>query len=524
MYFPKQPTPPPQLPEAIDLSHHLSAQAKARHPSPLKDILKYMYQDGMISLAGGLPHPSLFPYTSITTQVYPSDTFVDPVSCQPPQTTHAIHISKDGFPTATAPLNLTTSLQYGPCTGLNPLLSFVSNFASRTLSPAYSNPTILLNSGSTDGWSKLCALLLEKGDSVLVEEHTYPSAMACWIPRGVIGVPLAMDGAGITPEGLKEVMSGWKDKWGDRKRPNILYTVPVGQNPTGATAGSERKRQIYEICVEYDIIIVEDDPYYFLQYDDYIQNRPAAPCQNSQEYLDKLVPSYLSMDRQGRVIRLETFSKTLAPGCRLGYFISNPMFSERLLRATEVETQTPSGFSQAIVMHHLANWGQEGFITWLSNLCEQYRVRRDWLVEALAENFILIPATERPEMDIQGTLAYFKGSRTTGLPLFSFVCPTAGMFFWCRFYLTAHPEFQALKDEKVDDPEETLMTRLWMQLTEAKVLLTPGSYYHPYEGQLSLHSERGYGHLRLAFSVATKPNLSEAIARMEGALRRSWEA
>lgn len=72
--------------------------------------------------------------------------------------------------------------------------------------------------------------------------------------------------------------------------------------------------------------------------------------------------------------------QTLAPGCRLGYFVCNPLFAERLLRATEVATQTPSGWSQAIVMSHLAQWGMDGYLTWLSNLCEQYRVRRDWLV------------------------------------------------------------------------------------------------------------------------------------------------
>jgi len=176
------------------------------------------------------------------------------------------------------------------------------------------------------------------------------------------------------------------------------------------------------------------------------------------------------------------------------------------------------------VAHQLAKWGQKGYVHWLSNLCEQYRVRRDWLCEALERHFDLVPAKDRPELGIQGTLAYFKGTKATSTsPLFSFVCPTAGMFFWCRFYLTQHPDFAGLKaDHTIEDPEETLMNKLWMQLTQAMVLLTPGAYYHPFEGQFSLKSEKGFGHFRLAFSVATGPQLLEAIQRMEGALRKSY--
>jgi aromatic amino acid aminotransferase I / 2-aminoadipate transaminase len=142
----------------------------------------------------------------------------------------------------------------------------------------------------------------------------------------------------------------------------------VGQNPTGATLPLERKKAIYEICVQYDIVICEDDPYYFLQLPTYVPpyDRPqeAAAAVTLSELVQALVPTFSSLDRQGRVIRLETFSKvsslsvflcvnslllsckTLGPGNRLGYFVCNPLFAERLLRATEVMTQTPSGWSQ----------------------------------------------------------------------------------------------------------------------------------------------------------------------------------
>ncbi|KAJ2982280.1 hypothetical protein NUW54_g10772 [Trametes sanguinea] len=128
-----------------------------------------------------------------------------------------------------------------------------------------------------------------------------------------------------------------------------MYTVPVGQNPTGVTMGVARKKEIYDICVEYDVIIVEDDPYYFLQMGAYVpKDERASPASaaDSEKWISSLTPSYLKFDYQGRVIRLDTFSKTIAPGSRLGFFTCNPRFAERLERAGETSTQAPCGFGQ----------------------------------------------------------------------------------------------------------------------------------------------------------------------------------
>jgi aromatic amino acid aminotransferase I / 2-aminoadipate transaminase len=110
-----------------------------------------------------------------------------------------------------------------------------------------------------------------------------------------------------------------------------------------------------------DVIIVEDDPYTFLQFPQYDLGAPSAlVAQTGEQFKNSLVPSFLKYDTQGRVIRMDTFSKTIAPGSRVGYFIANPLFTERLLRGTEVETQAPSGWSQIILSKLLWNWGIEG--------------------------------------------------------------------------------------------------------------------------------------------------------------------
>lgn len=99
--------------------------------------------------------------------------------------------------------------------------------------------------------------------------------------------------------------------------PRLLYTVPIGQNPSGLTTAEVRKRQIYDICVEFDIIIGEDDPYYILQEGEYIppslrrqiQSKASSSGDTVEEFIQTLEPSYLRYDYQGRVIRLDTFSK-----------------------------------------------------------------------------------------------------------------------------------------------------------------------------------------------------------------------
>lgn len=131
----------------------------------------------------------------------------------------------------------------------------------------------------------------------------------------------------------------------------------MGHNPTGGVLPTERRKELYAICSRFDVILIEDDPYWYLQYPsadrsealsrgfpESIDTKPAESEKLSDdkvpglkkssgyEFIDSLVPSYLSMDVDGRVIRLDTFSKTVAPGCRLGWITAQPKFIERFTR------------------------------------------------------------------------------------------------------------------------------------------------------------------------------------------------
>lgn len=87
----------------------------------------------------------------------------------------------------------------------------------------------------------------------------------------------------------------------------------MGQNPTAGVLSMKRRKQIYTLCQKYDIIILEDDPYWFLQYDLFTE------LPDNDTFLSALAPSYMTIDTDGRVLRFDTFSKTMAPGCRLGW-------------------------------------------------------------------------------------------------------------------------------------------------------------------------------------------------------------
>lgn len=117
--------------------------------------------------------------------------------------------------------------------------------------PAYSDFEILLTSGNTNAWSKVVGLLLEDDDYVLCEEFTYPSSQALWIPLGNTAAPIPLDDQGMRADLLEERLANWETTHPGKRRPHVLYVVPVGSNPSGVTYSAERKRELYDICVKY---------------------------------------------------------------------------------------------------------------------------------------------------------------------------------------------------------------------------------------------------------------------------------
>ncbi|KAL1742872.1 pyridoxal phosphate-dependent transferase [Schizophyllum fasciatum] len=500
------------------LEHHINRLSRQRAPSPLKDILQFMRLDGMISLAGGLPHPSLFPFDSLRVSSY------DPATrmAEDPTDIAKIEICVDKQPGHST--DLSTALQYGPFNGIQPLMDWMRDFFEHAYRPGYPEWQMIMDCGSTDGWSKVANLLLEEGDTLLVEQHTYPSGQALWIPMGVTAVPIAIDRDGLVPEAMARTLDTWATERPNQRKPKVLYCVPVGQNPTGSTLTAARKQAIYDICVRHDIVIVEDDPYYFMQlpaYQPHAPSTPTPPSPSPTDFLTSLVPPFLHYDRDGRVLRLETVSKTLAPGFRLGFLLANPLFAERLARATEVATQAPSGWSQAVLCATLTAWRPDGYARWLAGLRDAYAARRDALCASLAAHF----AVDWADASADGVAVYSRVDTARPRPLlFRFVPPAAGMFLWLQVDLRANPAFARLVAAGARAPEDAWAGSFWRRLVDARVLLTPGTYYKPWQGAdvVDVPAARGHAFFRLAFSSTPREELDEGVRRMAEVFDAEW--
>lgn len=530
------------LPDAIDLSHHLSQSSRKRGVSPLKGLQKYYGKPGLISLAGGLPSPEYFPFNVVSSEVLPKDHF--PLKSSDKTTgltwlrrilgfrNRGSTVAIPKYPKVQGDISLSTDLQYSLARGSPQLEGFTYNFSARVHKPAYKNFATMIDIGNTDGWFKAVTILCEPGQGILTSEWAYTTAIATIRPYGIEPVSVAMDGQGMRDDALRCVLSTWDEIERGMPRPHVLYIVPIGQNPTGVTMGLERKKAIYDVCVEFDVIIVEDDPYYFLQEGEYLPPQERSRKQEDHDdndvehFLSQLAPSFLRVDYQGRVIRLDSFSKTFAPGSRLGWCTCNPLFAERIERQSEISTQAPCGFSQSIIASLLLNWKFDGYIRWLRGVREQYTHRRDFFVDCLAERFDLIPSTST-EGIWSGSKVYIayrtcnspSNVKSTKLssetqPLFSFVPPTSGMFTWLQMHFEHHPLFPS-------HGSKALETKLWIALAEAGLLFGPGSMFAS-EGKVQLGSD--VGHFRISFSNAELVDLEKAVDIFASVLQTFHEA
>lgn len=285
------------------------------------------------------------------------------------------------------------ALNYGQVTGSAQMLRLVTELTEVLYAPPCADWACAQTTGSTGAIETAARMFLDKarGDRVLMEEYTFSTAQETMEALGIGAVGVRMDGGGLVPSELRKVLEGWDEAEMGRK-PHVLYTVPTGQNPTGASLSAERRREIYDICEEHDIFIIEDDPYYLLQMGSPSPTPISSTAQPTatqpadlSSYLSSLPGTFLSIDTSGRVLRLDSFSKVLAPGSRVGWVTASAQVIERFLRHCE-SSQGPSGFSQA-ALHAILDgaWGHEGFLSWLAGLGGEYTARRDALLGACGE-------------------------------------------------------------------------------------------------------------------------------------------
>ncbi|KAI9376057.1 pyridoxal phosphate-dependent transferase [Aspergillus egyptiacus] len=468
-------------PKAKRWDHILTLEAKSRKSSTLKGAAKFLKNPGLISLGGGLPSPEYFPFEELSVKV-PTPPGFSPEATR--KTGSTLTAGKSDIREGKSLYDLEVSLNYGQSTGSPQLLRFVTEHTELIHNPPYSDWQCCLTPGSTYSWDSALRLFCERGDYLLMEEYTFSSAQETALPLGIKVAPIKMDKQGLLPDALDDILSNWDEAARGARKPRVLYTIPTGQNPTGATQSLERRKAIYEVAQKHDIYIIEDEPYYFLQMQPYMGagGEAVPPPANHEEFLKSLIPSYLSIDVDGRVLRLESFSKVLSPGSRTGWVVASEQIIERFLRISEVSAQHPSGISQLILFKLLdEHWGHDGYLDWLINLRMQYTTRRDILVQACEKHL--------PQ------------------EIASWIAPAAGMFHWIEIDWKKHPEVASGKTR--DSIEETL----FHASVDNGVLVSRGSWF-----KAAGRSEDKM-FFRATFASASEENITEAIKRFGDALR-----
>ncbi|SCU77369.1 LADA_0A00100g1_1 [Lachancea dasiensis] len=492
--------------EALDFSYHYSDETRARKSSPLKSCIHYFQNPDIAFLGGGLPLSKYFPWDTIEAHSsFPPTTTGEMVNVSHPVSQKNTCLVKlensdkiDSVDSRDIPL--ARALQYGFGMGQPELLSFIRDHTQLVHEMKYTDWDVLATTGNTTSWESTLRIFCNKGETILAEQYSFSSSIYAAEAQGITVFPVPLDEHGLIPERLEYILDNWNPQ---TKKPKLLYTIPTGQNPTGSTLGNNRRIEIYRIAQKHDLLIIEDEPYYFLQMDAYERDatqRKFTQFKSQTEYLKSLSRSFISLDTEGRVIRMDSFSKVLAPGTRLGWIVA----SKRILRAYnqlhEMTIQNPSGLSQAVVAGTLNRWGQSGYIDWLIGLRREYTEKRDLAIDGLLK---CLPETS----------------------IFRVTPPTAGMFFTVNINASAHPEFATTY---MSNPE--LVEKAIYEKTIANgVLVIPGSWFKTNGNTEPPQSSEGHTGLdpneiffRATFAAVTSETLLNGVERLSTTLKEEF--
>lgn len=230
---------------------------------------------------------------------------------------------------------------------------------------------LMITTGSQHALELLADLFLDQGDAVMVEAPSYVGAVGIFRHKEAHIEHVFTDEDGISPEALAEAADRLIEQG---RKVKLLYLVPNFANPSGVTLTAERRAQVLQVCRERGILIIEDNPYGLLYFD---QKPPEA---------------MRAMDSEG-VVYLGSFSKILSPGLRVGYVLAPPAIREKLILANESAILSPATFAQMMVSEYLSLSDWQGQIDTYRKL---YASKRDAALEGLAEYLPRVQTT-RPQ-------------------------------------------------------------------------------------------------------------------------------
>lgn len=309
-------------------------RVKGMKSSATRDLMATLSRPGIISLAGGFPD----------TRVFGEEAFRE----------ISANVAADSA----------QALQYGPTSGLEGIKDVIVDVMEAEGTRAYAED-VFLTTGAQQGLDLIGKVFLDEGDAVLCEGPSYVGALnafAAYRPR-ILHVP--MDRAGMIPSAAREALKKAR-KQGIHVK--FIYTVPNFQNPAGVTLAAERRLELLEIAREYDLIILEDNPYGMLRF----EGEPA--------------PTIASLEQRSgetdRVVYLGTFSKIFAPGVRLGWVHAQPGILHKINIGKQGADLCSSNLSQMLIQSYFKHADWRAYVRRLTAL---YKERRDAMLDALAE-------------------------------------------------------------------------------------------------------------------------------------------
>lgn len=293
-------------------------------------ILQAAADPKIISFAGGLPAPELFPVKEMKATV-------DKVFEEHGQ----------------------EAMQYGAAKGVTALREVIQQHVKEKEDVDSELDNVLVTTGSEQALDLVGKAFVDPGDTVLVEQPTYLCALDVFRSYGANFASVEMDEDGMKMDALEEAL---------KANPNtkLIYTVPNFQNPTGRTMTEERRKQLAELAEKYDVYVLEDNPY------------------GEIRFAGQHVPAVKSFDKSGHVLYMSTFSKTLAPGFRLGWLVADEDVVNKLTVLKQSADLHTDNLAQFAVAQFFADNDVDAHVKEISAL---YGKRKDLMLEGIKKYF-----------------------------------------------------------------------------------------------------------------------------------------
>lgn len=402
----------------IDIAKNIATTPRRTKASVIRELLKTTNQPGIISFAGGLPSPDLFPYDFVADAVKEI-------------------MAKKGK----------IALQYGPTDGLPELKEEFIKFLKRHEGLDVKSEELIITTSSQQALDMVGRLFLDASDPVIVEKPSYMGALQVFRSYGAEFIGVKLEDDGISTVELEERLAWLKSQDEHYK---FLYLVPDFQNPSGVTLSETKRRKVLELSEKYNIAVIEDSPYRQIRFEG------AAPKMLYR--LDQ------ETNKTNNVISLFTFSKTFAPGLRLGVILGHPQIIKKMEILKQSLDLCTSSLNQLIAAEFLRSGYFEKHIELVKT---DYRIKKNTMVTALGKYM--------PE-----------GVTWTN--------PEGGLFLWVRL------------------PESMSADDMFQDALKENVAYVIGSAFHS-DGS-------GKNTMRLNFSFASPTQIDEGIKRLATAVKK----